>query len=566
MKLPTKPADLTSAIRDLIRRCEVSQSERQPRYQKMRRYMLYGSDTNTPARFNKMWQAFRLKASFLYSHRSLRFTLTADPADADDAVLAERLEIGSEALGAAWHESDTGRLFSQAVLWGCGFGAMFVKFGWRNGLRSWLVNPGHVGVLREQLSRLVDQEALTMTYYAPKAEVERVLKVSGKSEGEIEKIMKTLTVLPGGLTDDNDQDIFYPVITSTVTPTIMGAVTGIGTEAVSSALSPQTQEPLVEMRELYVYDDTLRDYRLFTVAQPGYILFDRPLKDLFIPHELPLLPVIPMPLYDYFWGYPQAEQVILLQDWREKRFNQLDTLFERQLKPPVVAHSMSGLTDEKYAAAMRRGGVISAMQPNSKMEFQTPQLPPESFAEIEQLDAMFDKMLNIREVLDLQGAKKGDTGAMTALASSPLVESMLEIESILEKAGEIVLKLLKQEDKTVYKTELGGEFTLAQLPDTLCVEVAAHSSSPLFAEALRQEATNLLELGIADPEGYLELTDPPMKSYLLTRLKARTEAEQKEKQQEIQMFADALKETPAEQRANILENFLTGFRTRFRKK
>ena len=81
------------------------------------------------------------------------------------------------------------------------------------------------------------------------------------------------------------------------------------------------------------------------------------------------------------------------------------------------------------------------------------------------------------------------------------------------------------------------------------VEVAAHSSSPLFAAQATQEAVQLMELGIIDKQDFLDLADPPMAEALKERMKARDRKEQA-------MVKQAIDQTPQNDRWQLFASLL----------
>lgn len=551
MRLIETPEARHRQIADLIEKCEVSRSEREDKNRKLRRFILYGTDDGRFSRYNKLYHSLRLKAAFLYSSRTVRFAIEPPPGVAPE--MHEQAEEAGSHLTRVWRQSEASRLYAQAVFWSLGYGNMLTKFGWNGGLRAWLMEPSQFGVLREENPQLANQEAVSLRFFSSRSEVRRVLELSGRDEETIKRLMRKLPSVEGG--DGTPDNFIGRLVISAVSPNIVGAVQGMGN--ITTTSEPKTSEELVEMRELRVYDDAAKDYRVFTVALPDVVLFDRPAADLDIKGILPYSGVTPNPLYDYFWGTSEGEMLMPLQSWREKRMDQLDKLFTRQLNPPGFAKGVTGLTDEKYAAAFRRGGVISSNVPNAELTPMYPQLPPESFAEINAIDSMFNVTLGLPPILQGEnptGGAKGESGlsVMVQMASAPIVAQSLEVEASLERAGDICWRLLRRNDATVLTTDRGEKFTCGLLPDGCTVRVAAHSSSPLFASELKQEALQMLEAGLIDGQTYLELTDPPMESLLSERLKRREEDEKKEHDQMMQAVMQTVEKAPADEKPGLL--------------
>lgn len=539
-------------VTDLIEKCEVSLGEREDKYRKVRRFVLYGTDDGRQARYNKIYHSLRLKSSFLYSSRTVRFTITLPYGASTD--LAEHAEEASAHLTQLWRKSQAGRLFSQQVFWSLAYGSMATKYGWNGGPRCWLVEPGNLGVLREENPLLENQEAVSMRFYTSRAEVRRALLADGtRTEESVDNQLKRLPTVEGMPSKDN---FVSRLVISAVSPNIIGAVQGMG--AISTATEPRSAEDLAEMRELRVWDDDAQDFRVFTLALPDMVVFDRLAADLDLKGVIPMSHLTPNPLYDYFWGSSEGDMLVPLQQWREKRMDQLDKLFARQVNPPGFAKGVTGLTDEKYAAAFRKGGVISTGLPNAELTPMYPQLPPESFAEINAIDSMFNSTLGIPPILlgeNPEGGAKGESGlsVMVQMASAPIVNQMLEVEAALERAGDVFWRLVRRNDATVLTTDGGEKFACSMLPEGCIVRVAANTSSPLFSADLRNQAAQMLESGLIDGRTFLELTDPPMQDLLLERFKRKETEEQNERKQVEEAMMQAIKAAPPDEKPGLLQ-------------
>jgi hypothetical protein len=172
----------------------------------------------------------------------------------------------------------------------------------------------------------------------------------------------------------------------------------------------EVAEDTVEMTELWVRDDDLRDYRCVTKADPDIIIYDRPGESLFMKGELPFIQICPNPLYVYYWGASAVQRLIYLQQLRNRRMTEILDLLSKQVSPPTALIGFTGILDEKNFALNRAGGLLSTDMPNAKVEKLAPTMPPDLFTEMREIDAMFEEASGVGNVL--QG--KGEAGVRSA--------------------------------------------------------------------------------------------------------------------------------------------------------
>lgn len=538
MYLPTEPNQRVNCIQDVLGKCSVSLSDRRSRYGDLRSWYLYGADYNR-ARFNKIYSNIGTLASFLYAQESTRFAVGLGPTAPIDSL--GQADAVADRLREVWHDSGADVVAASAVRWSLVFGNYALKFLWQNGeLHCFGLDPGSFGVYQEELASLERQEAFCHYYSLNKYAVVRHLVASGKTVKEAEDIVNSLG--PSNQDSGVPQNYVGSVVVGQMNPILLSAPTtstiagGInsmgGTELDYNA---DSEAENLDMQELWIKDDDAEDYRVVTLIAKDYVLYDR--ANIFVPHENPFVPLIPDPLDDYFWGYSQVDAISALQAWREKRMTQLDSLWKRQLNPPMYSTGfMGGIQDEKLAAAMKRGGIIAnSQQPGAKIEQFQPPMPEEPFGEIQAIDQMFNETIGLNEPLAGQGSSgvrgQGHAELLAQMGSGRLIRRALNIEAGLERAAYLILKVLKQEDKAVLRTEDGSIFALSQFTGDCSIKVASHTSSPLFANLIQSQAIQLLEAGIIDGDSYLEMTDPPMAQVLRQKLKDRQEQAQKKEAQ-----------------------------------
>lgn len=537
MYLPTDPDSRINLIRDVLGKCTTTLEDRRSRYGSLRSWYLYGAEVMR-ARYNKIYPTVGTLASYLYAQESTRFAVALGPTAPEDAL--DESEAVADYLRETWHDSGADTTAASAVRWGICYGAHLLKWIWQNQeLTCFGLDSGSFGVYQEEVADIDRQEALCHYYTLPKAAIIRILEKTGMSQQAA--IAKANELGPRVSDSGVPQNYIGQVVVGQMNPisltgptgTTAGGITNMG--GTEFDYTPSSEAEVLDMQELWIWDDEAADYRVVTLISKDYVLFDRP--NMFVHGENPFTAIIPDPLDDYFWGYSQVDALTPLQAWREKRMNQIDSLWVRQIRPPLVASGfMGGITDEKASAMWKKGGLIANSQtPGAKLEAMYPQMPPETFAEIQAIDAMFDDTVGLTDVnrgIANPGVRGGEHAQqLSQLGLGRLIRRALNIEAALERAATLMLKALKQEDKNVVHTQDGAQFLLKQFTSDCSIKVASHTSSPLFTNQIQQQAIQLMELGIIDGDSFLEMTDPPMAQVLRQRLKKRQDAENQKNQQ-----------------------------------
>jgi hypothetical protein len=227
--------------------------------------------------------------------------------------------------------------------------------------------------------------------------------------------------------------------------------------------------------------------------------------------------------------------MVFLQELRNKRMTEILDLLSKQVSPPTALIGFTGILDEKNFALNRAGGLLSSDMPNAKVERMAPQIPPDLFKEIDKIDAMFEEVSGIGNVLQGKGESgvrsSGHASQLARLGSSRAKKRALIIEDSLEKLATLYLKCMQVYDNTHFKDMEGRPFIAEQFTKDFVVKVDAHSNSPIFMEDMRQLAFNLFKAQVIDKESLLDLLEPPMKQLLKDRLKKMEAKQDKEKEQ-----------------------------------
>ncbi len=545
MRIPEDNVKREEFYLDLINKCGVSAAERKGDYSALRNYYLFGSGPEeAPAIFNKIYPHIDQLTSFLFSAETTRFSIDLGAAVPPDEF--RRVPILTKALNDEWLNSNCDQVFSNALTWALCYNTTFVKLIYRSGIHPYMIEPGNVGVLREDSPYTDRQEAIVQKYYITKSELMNRLYSHPKRDEILKRVSsayhQTGLEVPEGL----DR-----IVMSQSNPTMYGNV--------NLDLSGYTRykarvaEDTVEMNELWVWNDDTQDYQVVTIADPDVVIYDRPGETVFLKGECPFIQICPNPQYDYYWGQSEVQRLVFLQQLRNKRMTEILDLLSKQVNPPTALIGFSGILDEKNFALNRAGGLLSSDLPNAKVERVAPNMPQQLFEVIHEVDAMFAEASGISSVLSGRGEQgvrsAGHASQLARLGSSRAKKRAIIVEDALEKVATLYLKMMRVYDDTHFKDVDGLPFIASQFTEDFVVKVDAHSNSPIFTEDLRQLAFNLFKAQAIDREGLIDLLEPPMKQLLKEKLKANEE-------KQAEMMAMAPKEpapSPAPPAADMEE-------------
>ena len=526
MRIPANPVDREIFYLDVIQKCLASREERKPDYAALRSWYLFGSSPNEPpAIFNKIFPHIDQLTSFLYSAETTRFSINTGAAVSDQEQV--KVPALTRALNDEWLNSNADQVFSSAVTWSLAYNSAFIKIVINNGIHPYMVEPSCIGVLREDTPYTDRQEAFVQTYYITKSELYARLYSHPKRDQIVKRITTTQherTEVANGI---------ERIIMSQSQPEMYGNVNLdlSGYNRYKATVAEET----VEMTELWIWNDDTKDYQVVTKADPDVIIYDRPGESVFLKGELPFVQICPNPLYDYYWGGSEVQRMVFLQELRNKRLAEILDLLSKQVSPPTALIGFTGILDEKNFALNRAGGLLSTDMPNAKVEKLAPTIPPDLFKEIDKIDAMFEEVSGIGNVLQGKGEagvrSSGHASQLARLGSSRAKKRALVIEDSLEKVATLYLKCMQIYDPTHFTDMEGRKFIAEQFTKDYTVKVDAHSNSPIFMEDMRQLAFNLYEAKVIDKESLLDLLEPPMKQLLKDRLKKMEKKEAEAAQQ-----------------------------------
>jgi hypothetical protein len=557
MKIPTDAVDREQFYQNVMNKCLITRSEREAFYRQLQSYFLFGGQEGTQAEYNKIQPTILLLTSFIYSAETTKFLIQLGATVPKSEL--QKVPVLSQEINDLWHDSDTDLSTNDAIMWAFCYGCTIVKVFWDHGMKVYMCEPGTFGVYREDISSLEQQEAVCHVYMTSRSQLAMDLKRTQHPQAKA--IMDWVEAGAQTMSHEGYPEGLQRLIVTQSYPQMSGMPAGgMTNNGTSFDYKPKNDADLVEMYELYVWDDDLQkdengnaegNWRIVTIADPGVVIYDR--EWFGIPKILPFVKVCPFPLPFYFWGMSFLANLVPLQDWRTERVEQIRRLMKLQIKPPKALEGFSGITEEKAQALNRIGGILMG-QPGSKVSNLPPQMPADLFAELAQIDAMFDDTAGITHVMQGKGESgvraKGHADLMARLSSARPKTTALRVEDALDRIATLMCLNLQQFSAQKYtiegeKTADGNPlvFLATQFTDDFVVKVDAHSSSPIFVEDKKADAQALLEAKAIDRETFLEMFDPPGVQMLKERLKLieKKEAEMAKLQAAFKLKEDQVK-------------------------
>jgi len=530
----------------LVRECTATRTDRFNTYQTLRNYYLFGSETSRGAPYNKIASTVETLSSFIYSPDMMQFSLHLGTEASSDEI-HKAVPLARE-VTEQWRLSKTHILFGLGLRWSMVFGLMLMKSIWAGKkVRSYLVEPHQFGVLREDIMGLDDQEAFTHHYTMTRSALEKNLEGNPRKDSIMKRVGQSATeALPQLSSGMSRLLIGSPVggvTNSLAIPGNMSSFQGGVGQGQAYDYAPKVEAELLDMCDLYVWDDEINDYQVITRSSPDVVIYDRPSNWMgHVQGESPFETIRPsFNLYDYFWGDAFVAKLTWLQDWRTERVQQIRQLLTKQFKPPMTMTGGVGIAEEKFLAYGSPDSRISLPTPMGKIDVHAPQMPTDVFAEIAQIDSMFDDQAGLGHVLQGKGEagvrSKGQADLMARLGSSRPKERAIAAEESAEAIAGNILRLVQDYSDQRFICEIPGQkpfsFIAEQFTRDYEVKVDGHSSSPIFIEDKKHDAVTLLEAHAIDRETFLNMFDPPNLQALQEKLKVLQAQEAEAKKAEL---------------------------------
>ena len=534
MRLPSNRRERHDLYRDLLRRCDVSRDDRRERYRRLRLAYLNGSPDGATVRSNRLARHVRWSSSYLFAPDSVRWGVVLPPHYGEEWL--GELSAAREELTRLWHDSDAGGTANMCVRWAHVYDTIIAKvIVSEDEPKLYMVSDtSDVGVLDEAIHEWDRQEALCHWFTVDLATFQRMVSVLPDVERRIKLLEYAAqhSTRPGGAEGHTLPPTLERVLIAASTPNMIGVARAAADTTIAS---PHSDEPVIQLAELWVRDDEAREWRVATFLVPESIIWD-PLNPL-NPGEHPFHELQLDPTPGYAWGKAPLTDLIPLQEWREQKIADLDEREGRQIDPPAFFKGFATVDGEKAKLFRRRGGTIATNVPNAEVQMFSPPPLPEPFSMVHEIDSEFaqdgDLPRSLMGQADPGGAQSRDPMAQAALGSGPTLVKAMLVESWLQDIATAQLRLHRRISGRTIKKATGSEFLLAQMPADVIARVWAHSASPLYAQQVLQKALIANERGAIDNEDLLLYLDLPMTEALLHKQRHLAEAKAKEHERAI---------------------------------
>jgi hypothetical protein len=567
--LPTDPTELQNCVRWIIERCLSSRDERERTYQWREKYYLFGTQGYEQAKYNKIESHLDLVTAFLYSPEHAFFHVAA-PSNADDLDVLKATALQDD-FNEDFQACGISDVVVSVIPWALTYDTMIIGQGWNRDKNEWYayaIPPHNFGVYRESIPDLDSQQAFVHTYFLDYQTAAGKLMLAGR-ESEIDQLKVSYTDSINPFPEMLQRMIVTGTGGSNLAGTIFGQVNP--DYSPSATYQPKSAVPVVRFNELWVWDDSTKDYRVFHVLEPDIIigdsmdtiaafqtasrnvryLFDNIRKmglepsrsNPFYPREHPFAKIQPYGKWNYFWGKAHIDSIIPLQEWMLERLDQIADMLERQAYPARVGSGFMGLTEEKMAAFGGADTYVFDQLPNAKIEELRPEMPPDLFKEYNEISSLFLEASGLTEVM--QGhSEKGvrshqHATQLNKTGSGRIKKAALALEPAVVKIGHVGLQLKRAHDDQELTTEEDDDgrkhkFLPADMKDVK-MRVDGHSHSPLFGDEAREMAVSFIKVRAIDQADFIRMMNPPEKDRLLHNLRRRQKRQQKMLQQHPEM-------------------------------
>lgn len=554
MLLPGDKAERERIYRNVVRACDISRNTRRGFHERLRQIALTGSDTNAPARYNKIAEFIGESAADLYTPEC-QFGVVYPPHYGDRWI--EEQEAARDELQRLWSDTDAALIFGAGVAWAHTYPTVVYKVIEDRGEPKveLIADTSVIGVLREGVADWDRQEAICHWYELDLAGFRRLIAAI-PDPAERTALMEQAEDYKAPSEHAGTRALgpaMSRIILATASPTMQGTVN----MTTGDPARPQETENVVRMVEAWVWDDEMiplcdrcrrpqedyvhtvlkqhdfepgggwdGDYRVVQMIAPSEQMLWDP-QNFLIPGEHCFHALTLEYTPDYLWGVSKVDRLYPLQAWREKRMNGVDMLLEKQVDPPIIGIGVAGTFEERLLRLRRPGGSVALPQSGSTdvKPFLVP-MPPEAFAEIEKIDEMFARASGRRSRERQPGIRSGDqVMAEALLAGGPSHSMAMRVEACAGSVATAMLRLQRRLSKTTLRKSGGEEFLLSQMPGDFVAKVTAHSASPLYQESNMAKIQLAVQAKALEPDELITLLRLPMPEILVPKARKRAVAQ-----------------------------------------
>lgn len=540
MKIPQR--NLGDWAREIVDECTTSRPDRMSRYKKWTDIYYTGSDNDIPSKRNRCYSHVDKLSSYLFSPSEVEYDIDFDDANTD--AWRSLVEKGQNYLNRGIARAGSDVVFGYTNEWSLVKGSAFAKLTWSaGGFQPWSIQPEFFGVLREDIEELDRQDAFTQTFFLTPTQFRRMLG-DRRDKAEIMRLMEGRnSASADAMIDSSRRDlqtgggfpmaaITVPGVTSPSNPQFYGTVDWTTAQA-GPHLDPRVRGELIEVNDLWVWDDDRDDWTTIRIAERDVVLegadIHRNLSDCGKGRH-PFVKVCSNRAPGYFWGRSEIANIWPNQKMLTSRLNNIDQIFNMQARPSRMVIGSPGINDEKMRVLLTAGGTLSDPNPMTKVETFKPEMPQGALEYLMYLDDSFDEAAGVTKVLQGEpqpGVRAGVQANTLLRTSTPrLRDRALIVEKQAAAWGDLHLKMLRVKDATLLTTANDGRrFTFGQFPDDASVVVDSHTSSPAFSGDNQQLMFALAKSGAVGPKELIEGTHPPRRERLLAALERQEQSQ-----------------------------------------
>ncbi len=546
MIFPKNNEGLEKRVKWIVDTCNASRDERSQLYQRRERYFLFGTDARGQVRYNRLESHIDLVAAFLYAPDHAFYNISADR-NAEDAVVKQAIALQDE-YNDDFQDDGISDLVAESIPWSLVYDTMIFKQGWNDTRQcqfAELIPPQNFGVFREDVADLNSQSAFCHTYFLEWSEAAQRLIRAGRGSD-----LPRITVENRPFVSPFPELLNRMIVSATGGTNLSGNVIGsVNPNYTPSAdYQPKVDTPMVRFTECWAWDDEAQDYRIFIMCDPDILIGDslktvdalrkasmfkgkelnkdfyKTETNIFLPKDHPFTPIRPYTKYNYFWGKCHLDNLIPLQDWMNERLDQIADILERQAYPPKVGSGFLGLTDEKMEAFGGADTYLFDQMPQAKVEELHPQMPPDLFADFNQINNLFLEASGLTEVLSGRGEQgvrsRQHAQELRKTGGGRIKRTALKLEQSLVRIGDVGLKLKMKNDDTPIVPEpdekgKADPFLPVQIASDIHMRVEGHSHSPLFSDESRELASLMMKAQAINKETFVRMLNPPNRDNII---------------------------------------------------
>lgn len=568
MKIPKR--SVGSFAKYIVDLCSASREERLQRGSVYRNLYLTGDEAGEPATFPKTFAYIDNLSSYLYSPVELRFAI--EHYGGADLLLRAQMQAANAELNKHIRRGNVDTKLESAVNWSLVKGKSFIKLLWtKDGFQPTVIQPEMMGVLREDLDSLSDQDAFFHTTYLTPDRFTQMVENHPDRDELIRKATKYMS--PVGKNDGPDQNSHLKqVILGGLNPYQAAGGNNNNTKQRGWVqwmngplpnLAPEVLTRLIPLNELWVWDDERGESGDWTTIQfvgEDCVIYGKdthrnifadaydpdnkerilhPSSDNPLAGHHPFIEICPNPLDSYFWGRSELCNVALLQKGINTRIDGINHLLRMQEKPPRFFKGGQSITASAYSKLNKPGGYMTDNNPNATVQTLAPELPSGLWDSLHEYEQMFNDMAGFSPVMQGRGESgvraQGHAESLIRTSSPRFKDRALLVERQVEELGGLAFDMLKAHlpyplTAWVSPKDAGimakipptnplhvppipdtipVEFSLHDLPDECKVVVDSHSSSPAFSHETRELLFSLFKAGAIKLDQLVAHTHPP---------------------------------------------------------